>query len=198
MICKNCSTFYVRDPCPNCGYNSLRRSEKDTESEKGLNESVKPSQIRERESKSGSQLLMQKDDDQLVKPSQRFKEEQENDEDLPSFARFNREQQNKQSSLPQSKVNQEREKDRSPSKTKQTDEDKLIKPSDRIRQDIGEDEIPSFQRYQRDSEVDVSNLSKLNRPDQKEKLKNDAEYRSKVKETLEEVMGLLEKLIDDE
>jgi len=141
---------------------------------------------------------MQKDDDQLVKPSQRFKEEQENDEDLPSFARFNREQQNKQSSLPQSKVNQEREKDRSPSKTKQTDEDKLIKPSDRIRQDIGEDEIPSFQRYQRDSEVDVSNLSKLNRPDQKEKLKNDAEYRSKVKETLEEVMGLLEKLIDDE
>jgi len=208
MKCKNCQTFYVRDPCPNCGHYSTDQDTKTQSTAGQETERVKPSKIHERETSGGRQVLLQEkkdDEERLVRPSQRFKQEQENDEDLPSFQRFeNQDETGEKLVSPSERLKKDQMDNEDLPSFKRFDRDtkqNWQKPATSVQKKVEkeeEDDIPSFKRYQQTDEIEISRISKLNQPENQDKLKNDKAYRNQVKETLEEVMGLLEKLIDED
>lgn len=205
MICQNCKTYYVRAPCPSCGDDPRKKTDNE-ETQK-----LSPSQIRQRESgvelDAGNQVLVQKtEEERLVKPSERFKQEREENEDLPSFQRIEKDDGGERLVKPSERIKQDEDQDDEniPSfkkfeRTKEETSSSFTTPT-KVSKVEKEEDVPSFKQFETQEEKSLSDLDKISADmkDQHGKLKNDGVYRSKVKETLEEVMGLLERLIEDD
>jgi hypothetical protein len=152
---------------------------------------------------SGGQVLLQEKEERLVKPSERFKQERKEETTLRSMQRTEQSEDHERLVKPSERLRQRDEEDEDlPSfrkfKAADTVKAATITPKPPVQKD---EEIPSFKRFDTEKKetADLNEISKaMGNKEEQTKLKNDKEYRSKVKETLEEVVGLLERLIEDD
>ncbi|MCE7735891.1 MAG: hypothetical protein GPJ54_13500 [Candidatus Heimdallarchaeota archaeon] len=182
MHCKNCRAYFVRFPCPECGQQEVELPSKPTESELLAITIQEESLQKPSELKGGSAvnpITNTPDDPSLVKPSE-LNPEKLIDPNDPYNEKENSETLMKPSELKgRSSVNLSSELVRTTSKVKITSANLKLQP---VKETIGD-------RKQ--------TRHKLSKPQQLEG-ESDEEYKKRVRNTLLEVMMLLEKLIDDE
>ncbi|MHA2248921.1 MAG: hypothetical protein ACXAD7_01100 [Candidatus Kariarchaeaceae archaeon] len=200
MICKDCGQFFVRQPCPSCG----TREKKDLSHEDAEESLRKPSEMRKepmpgelqeeegeekllRPSQMKTQVLSQEEeidpDERLVKPSQLVKEAELDEEDEREEERLIRPSQLRGGSA----VNPNFEKTISDDSSQQV----LLKETST--KQLTKQELRPIDKQVRTIHYDVKTDINSNL---KTKGETDEEYKTRVRETLEDVMALLEKLIE--
>lgn len=171
MICKECGAFFIRFPCPSCG-----------QTESSLFEDEEIALIK----KIRSAVLGQEvePEDHLVKPSEL--------QGRTVYQKSREQKPEDQSLLKPSQLNPDNLID--PADPFDQEEETLVKPS---KLHGGSAVNPKFRIESRQDGALRSNFSiqQAHRPKQREN-ETDQEYKARVKETLEEVMHLLGKLIE--
>lgn len=211
MICKNCGAFFVRYPCPSCG------AKDETEIEvKGLDETViRPSELKGRSSVNpkdqeieieekmvkpselkgrsavNPDLVIEEDPDRIVKPSELQGRSSVN----PNY-RIEEDIENKDTISKPSVSNVRNRRDTIRIGSLSTEQEVVVKS--RTTRGVQIKEKPeSVKDEEITNELAKASQQKIRATEFKDKMETDEEYRTRVRETLMEVMSLLEKLVED-